>query len=203
MDDPWRILSDLATDGTMTGLFCAAKATGVLAGAGLVALAMKRRAAATRHLVWVLGLAGALAVLPLALALPRWGVAVLEPPARPEPATASSPVIGTGIHRGAGGDGNADRIRRRSGLFRRPYRASCRTSTEAPSVAWPLVIWCAGTLVVLAWGVTGWASTWWMGRRAQRVTDPIWVEAAREAVERLGTRTRRDACSGEVRRPCR
>ena len=92
MDDPWRILSDLGADGTMTGLSCAAKATGVLAGAGLVALAMRRRAAATRHLVWGLGLAGALAVLPLALALPRWEVSVLEAPARAEPAMVSSPV---------------------------------------------------------------------------------------------------------------
>ena len=82
----------LGTDGTITGLFCAAKATGVLVGAGLVARALRRRAAALRHLVWGLGLAGALAVLPLALALPRWGVPVLEAPARDEPALVSSPA---------------------------------------------------------------------------------------------------------------
>jgi hypothetical protein len=91
MDDPWKFMSDLGTNGTMTGFLCAAKASGVLAGAGLVALAMRRRSAATRHLVWVLGLAGALAVLPLALALPRWGVPVLEAKARAEPATVSRP----------------------------------------------------------------------------------------------------------------
>ena len=93
MDDPWRIMSELGTDATMTGLWCAAKACGVLAGAGFVALAMRRRAAATRHLVWVLGLAGALAVLPLSLAVPRWGVPVLEAPPRTEPAIVSSPLL--------------------------------------------------------------------------------------------------------------
>ena len=79
------LLDLLATDGMFTGLLCAAKAGAVLAGAGLVALALRRRAAAARHLVWALGLGGALAVLPLALALPRWGVPVLEATERPAP----------------------------------------------------------------------------------------------------------------------
>ena len=59
--------------------------------------------------------------------------------------------------------------------------------TEAPRVAWWLVVWIAGTLAVVAWGLIGWASTWWMGCNAQRITNPTWVEAAREAAERLGT----------------
>jgi beta-lactamase regulating signal transducer with metallopeptidase domain/protocatechuate 3,4-dioxygenase beta subunit len=187
MGDPWRILGDLGADGTVIGLACAAKATGVLAGTGLVALAMRRTAAATRHLVWGLGLAGALAVLPLALALPRWGVPVLEAPARAEPAMASSP------------DSEAPPPEV-SAVMEMPLVRNEAVATpagvapagpnvsEAPRVAWPLVVWVAGTLAVLAWGVTGWASTWWMGRKAERVTDPTWVEAAREAAERLGTR---------------
>ena len=69
------LLDLLATDGMLTGLLCAAKAGAVLAGAGLVALALRRRAAATRHLVWALGLGGALAVLPLALAAAALGSA--------------------------------------------------------------------------------------------------------------------------------
>ena len=190
MDDPWRILSDLGASGTMTGLACAAKATGILACAGLVALAMRRRAAATRHLVWCLGLAGALAVLPLALALPRWEMSVLEAPARAEPAIASSPVRRCNRPRGRPVMEIAGGPRASPWRSRQACRRASRTRTETPRVAWPLLVWAAGTLAVLAWGVTGWASTWWMGRTAERITDPTWVEAAREAAERLGIRRR-------------
>ena len=43
MDDPWRILSAFGTDGTMAGLSRVAKSAGILAGAGLLALALSRR----------------------------------------------------------------------------------------------------------------------------------------------------------------
>src|SRR4051812_1457615 len=78
MDDPIRLLSIGGAGWTMAGLTCAAKASGVLACAGLSAFGIRRRAAATRHLVWALGLAGALAVLPLACALPCWSLPLLS-----------------------------------------------------------------------------------------------------------------------------
>lgn len=139
MDDPWRILSDLGTDGTMTWLLCAAKATGVLASAGLVALAMKRRAAATRHLVWGLGLAGALAVLPLGLALPRWRVPVLETPVRAEPPIVSSSVSEV---RPSEGPAVMEMHSVSDDALATARRASPIESngTEAPRVAWPLVV---------------------------------------------------------------
>ncbi len=62
-------------------------------------------------------------------------------------------------------------------------------TAKVPLVAWPLAIWGAGTLAVLAWGAAGWAAMWWMGRTAKRVTDPLWVEAAREAAAQLRTRS--------------
>jgi beta-lactamase regulating signal transducer with metallopeptidase domain len=189
MDDPWRILSDLgmATDGTLTGLSAAAKAAGVLAGAGLVAMALRHRAAALRHLVWGLGLAGALAVLPLSLALPRWGVPVLAAPAparaQPVTVTIASPSPPTELR-----PSGAQVVREM------PIEvASIGRSVAAvpsPRVAWPLVAWAAGTLAVLAWGAAGWGSVWRLGRKAQRVSDPVWVEAARAAAQRLGTRRR-------------
>ncbi len=191
MGDPWRILSELGTDATMTGLWCAAKACAVLAGAGLLALAMRRRAAATRHLVWVLGLSGALAVLPLSLAVPQWGVPVFEAPPRLEPAIVSSPLL----------EAQPLEVPTLTEMAM-PANMAVATlqaispietiATKWPRVSLPLVLWIAGTLAVFAWGVTGWASAWWMGSKADLVTDPIWIAAAREAVERLGTRRRRD-----------
>jgi beta-lactamase regulating signal transducer with metallopeptidase domain len=190
MDDPWRILSDLGTGGTMTGLSCAAKAAGVLLGAGLVAMALRHRAAALRHLVWGLGLAGALAVLPLSLALPRWGVPVL---AAPLPARAEPVTIANLSPRAETRPSGAPVVREMPVL---PAAAPQRVPpvgpgvAKTPRVAWPLVAWAAGTLAVLAWGATGWGAVWWMGRKAQRVSDPLWVEAARAAAQRLGTRRR-------------
>ena len=154
MDDPWRILGVLGTDATLTGLFCAAKAAGVLAVAGLVALAMRRRAAATRHLVWGLGLAGALAVLPLTLALPRWRLPVLSAPAKAELPMVLSHNVDI---RQADGPAVVD-------IRMTPSEAPASSPspqvspnelnvTEAPPmVAWPLVVWGAGTLAVLVWG---------------------------------------------------
>src|SRR5262245_16148518 len=148
MDDLRRILADLATDGTMTALWCAAKATGVLAGAAMMALALRKRAAAARHLIWALGLAGALAVLPLALALPRWRVPVLESPNRSASAAAPAPdpVAVT-----------AERLETVESVIRpsRPMPPAIESSPvervppRSPGVAWPLVVWVVGSLAVL------------------------------------------------------
>ena len=189
MDDLSRILSASGTDGTMAGLWCVAKSAGILAGAGLAALALSRRAAATRHLVWFLGLAGALAVLPMELALPRWGVAVLPPPEEANPAMASSLVPETqSALRPAVAE--IPIVPSESlDLSRSPRELPSEPNTaKAPLLAWPLAIWGMGTLAVLAWGAAGWAAMWWLGRNAKRVTDPLWVEAAREAAAQLRTR---------------
>ncbi len=190
MHDPWGILSAFGTDGTMAGLSCVAKAAGILAGAWLVALALSRRAAATRHLVWFLGLAGALAVLPLEYALPRWGVPVLPPTEEVKPALASSPVP-----EAQPADSPAVTELRivpseSLALSHSPRALPSEPNTaKVPLLAWPLAIWGIGTLAVLAWGAAGWAAMWWLGRNAKRVTDPLWVEAAREAAAQLRTRS--------------
>ena len=61
-------------------------------------------------------------------------------------------------------------------------------AADPSRVAWPLAVWAAGSVAVLAWGLTGCASLWWMGRKAERIADPVWVEAARAAARRLGIR---------------
>lgn len=191
MDDPWSILSDLGAGGVMTGLTCALKATGVLAGAGLAALAMRRRSAATRHLVWCLGLAGALAVLPLALAMPDWGVPLLDPPGRSGSGTISAPepaarparlvqeaVVAVPVVPQTTSSATTE-------VLSVPSRVA---GASRLSFSWPLLTWLAGTLAVLAWGAAGYASTWRLERHAERVTDSSWASALCEAAERLRTR---------------
>jgi beta-lactamase regulating signal transducer with metallopeptidase domain len=186
MGDLPRILADLTADGTMTAPGCAAKAASVLAAAGLAALVMRRKAAAARHVVWALGLAGALAVLPLTLALPRWSVPVLEAPAEAGPVAA--PDLDS-VAMPAQGLALAEFPRPPGQSLPSEMATSPLTTAATPhGVAWPLAAWAAGSLAVLAWGLTGCASAWWMARKAERIADPGWVEAVRAAAARLGIR---------------
>lgn len=57
----------------------ATKATIVLAVAALIAVAMRRQSAASRHAVWLLGLLAAVALPLLSAALPAWQAINLEP----------------------------------------------------------------------------------------------------------------------------
>ena len=61
----------------------------VLGGCGLAALLLSRASAASRHAVWLAGLAGALAVAIGMIALPQWGVTVA---ATVDVVTASEPI---------------------------------------------------------------------------------------------------------------
>src|SRR6185295_12765563 len=72
------------------------KATLVLALAGLVAGSLRRAAAATRHLVWTLGVAAALLLPTLRTLTPRWEVPLLPASLRAAAAVrrqASTPAV--------------------------------------------------------------------------------------------------------------
>ena len=80
------------------------KATLVLGLAGLAAAALGRASAATRHLVWTLGVAAALLVPALRAAAPRWELPLL--PATPTVVRIESPAApsrGRSHLRGANG----------------------------------------------------------------------------------------------------
>jgi len=53
------------------------KSTALLALTAAVSLLLRRASAATRHLIWTLGLLGALALPALSLAIPRWQIPVV------------------------------------------------------------------------------------------------------------------------------
>ncbi len=189
MDDPLRILDFGGADWTMAGLACAAKAAVVLTGAGLLAFGLKKRAAATRHLVWSLGLAGAVLLLPMGLALPNWGLPVLVAKAESsvarsipasKPGRVELPEAASAVVRKARLD-TSEVVARAE---RSPIQVAAprRISPEA----WLLVLWGAGTMAVLAWFSVGWAAIWRLGRMAEPITDRRWVEEAREAADRIG-----------------
>src|SRR5205085_11648156 len=65
------------------------KVSAILSGTALVAAALRRASASTRHLVWMLGLISALAVPALAVVTPRWEVPLVR-----VSTPAASPMVG-------------------------------------------------------------------------------------------------------------
>lgn len=202
MGDPIGLLDLSGAAWTLAALGCAARAAAVLACAGVLAVGLRRQAAATRHLVWVFGLAGALAVLPLALAVPRWALPVLpvamNPEPRPEPASVERIVPAPEKH--------ADPLPINVAAVPRPGGAAAREKVVLETAArtalgtsqmigrkalpWPLALWGAGTAAVLAWYAAGKVAIGRLGRRAGRIDDPRWGEILNTAAGQLGINAR-------------
>jgi beta-lactamase regulating signal transducer with metallopeptidase domain len=137
------------------------KVTLVLATSALLAALLRRQAAATRHLVWLLGLAGALAVAALTPFAPRLEIALprLVVPLRPAE-RGSVPATGA----------PAAPSRNWAVLGEVPMRAAVqavglpatrpRGATSSPesgrlALAALLAVWAAGALLVLLWSALG------------------------------------------------
>lgn len=175
-------LLDLALKGTALLL--------VVAGA---AAALRGASAATRHLVWSLGLAGLLVLPALAASLP-WRVAVLPAPIARAPTRATES--------------------RALGRARAPDAVPTREEPIAPSPSLPPVtaapagaataaveptpssrsgvpltaIWLAGVVVVFGRLGLGVLAARRLARRAAPVTDPAWQAALDAAARRLHVR---------------
>jgi HEAT repeat protein/beta-lactamase regulating signal transducer with metallopeptidase domain len=179
----------------------ALKATLVLAGAALGAAALRRSSAAARHLVWTLGLLGALAAPGLSIALPRWEVPIVRIPAggaavapsdhaalrEPAPAAAAPAAGPVRLE--------ADAM---TGEDRSASAAATATGNAGPggwmtAVSWPaalLGIWIAGVGAIVARLLLGLAAVQWMSRHTERVTDASWLPLARALAASVGVNPR-------------
>lgn len=137
----------------------AVKATVVLAVACILAFALRRCSAATRHLVWAMALAWVLAVPLLSLILPRWHIAL---PDLPNVSDAAGPGV-------AAAAPAAPRLPPRGDA-----QVSAGTAVEAPSRAYPIALlaWAAGLLVLLVRLGTGVGRLRWLTSRARRIDNP-------------------------------
>ena len=171
------------------------KATMVLGTAALVSALLRRRSAATRHLVWTLALLAALALPALTLALPRWQVPLLTvgtetasileaappvaPPAREvlrnpaklearEPAPADVPAAATSVR--------------------------TRTFASAmPEISWQallLIIWISGTIAILARVALGVIAVHWLARRTEPAENAPWIRLACRLASDVGVSSR-------------
>jgi len=159
-----------------------AKATLLLGAAGLVTLAW--RAAAHRHMVWTLGLAGAL-VLPAArLFGPSWRVPLLPAPALVA-VPASSPAVRVNEPAGSAFAGPS------------PSRTGTTASAvvTAPAAArpdvglWLVALWAAGTVLVLGAYLTGAMCVARVTRRAHPIRARDWLELQASIAAELRLRT--------------
>jgi len=158
-------------------LDAAAKATVIFAAACLVTLAIRRSSAAVRYFTWNCALAAVLVVPALSWLVPKWDLPVKTPPS----SIASTVLL-------------AD--------------TSTPPAPEVPSpvavrpkrtVNWPVAIWLAGVLIVLARLAAGHLRLTLSLRRAPEVRTPEWIAACAEAAARIGfVRAMRLRRSGET-----
>lgn len=143
----------------------AAKATMVLAAAGLLALAMRRTSSAARYFTWTCALCAVLAIPMLSLLLPAWNLPVKTAPApivrevsMPDSASFPAPASAAPVA---------------------PIRAKWTNG-------WPVTIWLAGALIALARLAAGHVRLALSLRRARLVIAPEWTVARDEAAARIG-----------------
>ncbi len=159
---------------------------------------LRRRAAATRHLVWTSAI-GAMILLPLSSAwVPEVGTlplrALRTPPAEqsrpPEglilvaradfPQTATPPPILHTLKLTPMPPASPPSTASLPALLPRPGSWSIRT--------WALFLWELGALLVMAWLGVGTFRVWRLGRRCTLRRDPLWERAAADAAHALGLR---------------
>src|SRR5438874_2695606 len=151
------------------------KVSAILSGTALVAAALRRASASTRHLVWTLGLISALAVPALAVVTPRWEVPLLR-----VSMPAAAPIIS--------GDRPAAPPRHLATSTANVRSKSPATAAPTGPAApwqlpgWPavlLIVWAAGAAMILGRLAVGLAAVQWLARRTPIVTDAPWLPQAR------------------------
>ena len=168
----------------------ALKSTALLLGAGLLTLALSRRSAALRHLIWGLALGAALALPILSLAAPQWSPPVALPmpgearaaavaeavrTARPDgqasaPAMSSMPSVASELATARSDAASQDAPRRVEWAVR---ALAVVRAVAAGWTRWLVPLWAAGGAVILV----GLALAVWRTRRLRAMAHPAPVEA--------------------------
>src|SRR5262249_26927486 len=139
------------------------RASLVLAVTGLAAVTLRRASASARHLVWTLGLAGALAVPMLSMMTPRWELPLVR---IAQPASVEMPqAVGTTQQVAP-----AFRRELQSGreIAGPPNRTSAESAAPRTPLSWTAIVflvWAAGAAVILGRMVLGLIAVQWMSRR--------------------------------------
>ncbi len=200
-------MNDLLISAIQFALDLGLKATAIFLVTGAALLLLHRASAATRHFVGVFGLAAALILPVLSLALPRVAVPLL-PDLRPQAGLAASPAadFSTSAAREA-----TPRISRRLLALSVPEKpelsaapdvldtapAPAVPATPVPWFAIALGLWAAGSLAVVARLAVGWARVRRIARQATPIHDADWIEERDRAARRLALGRRVDLMESE------
>lgn len=189
-------------------LDAAVKGTVVLALAYVGTRLLRRSTAGTRHLVWLLAIAG-LVVLPvLTVTVPSWRVLPgwMSPREVVSRQLAASPgrllmPAEAPAHWADAEQAGANRSMPRPNQPEAVNKAASDTPAgraSAGSVRLPLwlsnpavllcLVWLGGAVIVLGWMLLGMVSVGLLGRVAHLVVDEEWLDAAEQAREELGIR---------------
>jgi beta-lactamase regulating signal transducer with metallopeptidase domain len=154
------------------------KASLLLAGAGLIALMLRRSSASARHLVWTVATVAALVLPAISFVLPAWRLSLPQPMLRTDhgralPAQRAEEPLAV-----------ETRVREPSTVSNLEPVVSLESAAASRRVSasvWILAIWLAGALSVLS----GLGVSLWRVRRLQRRTRPVADGPCVDVVRRL------------------
>ena len=167
------------------------KSTVVLVLGAVVAIALRRSSASSRHAVWAFALAGLLVLPALGMWLPRWEVAVL-PPAAP-PATAATMSVPSEVVLDPGesaGPYSSFADEHPAPLSHADSRVVASSAASWRDALPPL--WLFGVAFAIAHFMLGTALIAWTAHRSRPVDDETWRALLAEAQARLRLRRRVD-----------
>jgi HEAT repeat protein/beta-lactamase regulating signal transducer with metallopeptidase domain len=171
------------------------KATVLLSLAGLLAAMLKRSSAATRHLVWTLGLVSALVAPALSMALPRWQLPIVT--VAPGTDAAADPAALPASASDERLEPSAPARRTSASTAERPAPPSQPGDASRwdwlATLSWPalvLLIWLAGAFAIVGRLAVGLIAVQWMSRHTRRVTDAPWLPLARQLAADVGVSPR-------------
>lgn len=162
------------------------KASLILLATAVAAAGLRRAAAATRHLVWTLGLAGVLVVPALSLAVPRWQLPIITMPQTVTPQAVSRDATFPALP-----DPGASATALAPPRFQ-PDRHGA-VAAGSSGFSWfvgrmLLLVWLAGAAFVFVRLLLGLTLVRFMARRSRLITDAVWLPRARAIADGLGLR---------------
>jgi beta-lactamase regulating signal transducer with metallopeptidase domain len=161
-----------------------AKATLVLLLTALASALLWRSSAATRHMVWCMGVAGVLALPVISALVPAWRVPVLPAPVSLAAPTAAAPAPAAVVENQPASPALPSvQSPALTGVASRTAAAARWTPAE---IAGALAL--GGIGVGILWLLVGFWGVARIGRSAEVVRDAGWLRTAQDAAERLGLR---------------
>lgn len=182
------------------------KASILLALTAGAALLLRRSTASLRHLVWTLGLSGALVAPILSAALPRWEVPLVTvaapAPAQPaliEDAPAAPPLHPHPTDTATGTPSSVTATAAAPSPVRAAFDAGLLRRIDWPFAL--MLLWTIGAAVILARLIVGVVAVAWISRRLPEVSDAPWLPLARRLAADLGLDRVRFLQSGAASMP--